>query len=238
MNHINMMGAVIKSELRYTTAGVPVLEVVLGGKTSGRVWYQRVVLFGKKAEALMEAEAGLVLHVHGHVRQDRWEDSNGNKRSQLQVIADQVHLVDSTPVLEEDRQGQRVLVGATHEARLVGNAVREAEVREAGSAMVCSAPIGITRKWMSNGEWREESNFFDLVAWSDQPAFEVVKGLVKGQKVIVKGLLAHRSWVGSDGDKRYKSEVLVQEAWFSLNPMRVSGDVNKVVGGLDIDSPF
>jgi len=54
------------------------------------------VVFGKRAEALAEyLKKGQLVAVEGKLRQDNWEDKDGNKRSRVEILMDNLHFVSS-----------------------------------------------------------------------------------------------------------------------------------------------
>jgi single-strand DNA-binding protein len=76
---------------------------------------------------------------------------------------------------------------------------------------VTSFSVGATRKWTgSDGESREETEWFNIVAWGDLA--EICKEYVgKGQPVYVEGRLQTRSWDDQEGRKRYRTELVANE---------------------------
>lgn len=96
---------------------------------------------------------------------------------------------------------------------LIGNLTRDPEVRYTpqGSA-VCSFSIATNRELgtMDNGDKREVVDFHNLVAWN-KLAELCGQLLTKGSKIYVEGRLQTRDWVGNDGVKKYKTEVVVDE---------------------------
>lgn len=105
VNSVSITGNLTRDpELRATQGGAQVLSV--GVAVNDRVrnrqteeWEDRpsfvdVVVFGKRAEALSRILAkGAKVAVHGRLRQDRWQDDQGNNRSRLEVVADEVDLM-------------------------------------------------------------------------------------------------------------------------------------------------
>ena len=105
VNSVSITGNLTRDpELRATQGGAQVLSV--GVAVNERVrnrqteeWEDRpsfvdVVVYGKRAEALSRILAkGAKVAVHGRLRQDRWQDDQGNNRSRLEVVADEVDLM-------------------------------------------------------------------------------------------------------------------------------------------------
>lgn len=96
---------------------------------------------------------------------------------------------------------------------LIGNLTRDPEVRftPQGSA-VCSFSIATNRDigTSDSGERKEVVDFHNLVAWN-KLAELCGQLLAKGSKIYVEGRLQTRDWVGTDGVKKYKTEVVIDE---------------------------
>ena len=65
----------------------------------------------------------------------------------------------------------------------------------------------------SDGERREETEWFRVVAW-ERLAETCSQYLSKGRQVYVEGRLQTRSWDDKDGVKRYMTEVIAQNVSF------------------------
>ena len=60
---------------------------------------------------------------------------------------------------------------------------------------------------------REETNFFDCVAWKSTAEF-VCQYLQKGSMVVVEGRLQTRDWKDQNGNKRKNTEIVVNRVHF------------------------
>jgi single-strand DNA-binding protein len=100
---------------------------------------------------------------------------------------------------------------------LIGNLTRDPELRFTPSGVaVATVGIAVNRSWRGkDGEWQEQTSFFDCVVWREQ-AEQVAESLQQGARVIVSGRLEQRSWETKEGDKRYAVEVQVDEMGPSL----------------------
>lgn len=90
---------------------------------------------------------------------------------------------------------------------LVGNLTRDPEQRflQSGSAMT-KFGLAVTRKRKSG----DETLFVDIVAF--EKLAEICNTyLKKGENVLVEGRLAIRSYENKDGQKRYATEVVIDE---------------------------
>lgn len=94
---------------------------------------------------------------------------------------------------------------------LVGNLTRDPELRYTpqGTA-VASFGLATNREWVSEGVKKEAADFHNIVAWNKLGEL-CAQLLHKGSKVYVEGRLQTRDWVNDDGQKRYKTEVVIDE---------------------------
>ncbi|MBL4862955.1 MAG: single-stranded DNA-binding protein [Crocinitomicaceae bacterium] len=60
------------------------------------------------------------------------------------------------------------------------------------------------------GEWQENTQWHNIVAWG-KTAELIGKMLNKGQEVVVEGRLVHKTYKTKDGEKRYGTEIEVNE---------------------------
>lgn len=81
-------------------------------KKSGDEWieevsYFTITIWGKTAENLKPyLTKGKQICVEGHLKQDRWEDSEGKKQSRITIIADQVQLLGGNKDGSESNQAE------------------------------------------------------------------------------------------------------------------------------------
>lgn len=106
VNKVMLLGNLTRDpELRYTPSGAAVCEFALAlnrsytNKQSGQkvdeVTFIDIVAWARTAEICAEyLKKGRQVHVEGRLKQDRWE-SDGQKRSKIRVIAEQVTFVGS-----------------------------------------------------------------------------------------------------------------------------------------------
>lgn len=95
---------------------------------------------------------------------------------------------------------------------VIGNVGRDPEMRYIPSGKpVTSFSVATTRSWTnSEGERREETEWFNVVAWGNLA--EICKQhLRRGQQVYVEGRLQTRSWEDHEGKKRFRTELVANE---------------------------
>ncbi len=104
------------------------------------------------------------------------------------------------------------MVRGLNKVMVIGNVGRDPEMRYIPSGKpVTSFSVASSRSWMnSEGERREETEWFNVVAWGNLA--EICKQqLRKGQQVYIEGRLQTRSWKDQDGRKRFRTELVVNE---------------------------
>lgn len=94
---------------------------------------------------------------------------------------------------------------------LIGNLTRDPEVRvTATGTSVAQLGVATNRVWTNKtGQRQEEVEFHTIVAWG-KLAEICQKYLGKGRKVYVEGRLKSREWVGQDGVKRNRTEIIAE----------------------------
>ncbi len=107
---------------------------------------------------------------------------------------------------------------------IIGNLGREPEMRYTPSGRpVTTFSVGTSRSWNAEGERREETEWFNVVAWGNLA--EICKQyLQKGQQVYVEGRLQTRRWEDAEGKKHFSTEIVASE-------MIILGDRRATPGG-------
>jgi single-strand DNA-binding protein len=93
---------------------------------------------------------------------------------------------------------------------LIGNLGRDPELTYTPSGVaVTKATLATTEKWKNkNGEKQESTQWHNLVFW--QRSAEIANEyLSKGSQIYVEGSIQYRSWNGNDGQKRYATDIKV-----------------------------
>jgi single-strand DNA-binding protein len=80
---------------------------------------------------------------------------------------------------------------------------------------VASFGIAVGRRYQVNGEWQEQTSYFNITAWG-QLGENAAATLAKGSRVIVTGRLEQREYTTREGDKRTAIEVVADELGPSL----------------------
>ena len=123
---------------------------------------------------------------------------------------------------------------------LVGRLTKDVELRTTPQGVsVCSFTVAVNRRFKNaNGEY--EADFINCVAWRQTAEF-LSRYFSKGRMVGISGSIQTRSWE-KDGERRYATEVLAEEAYFvdskssdSNSGSRASDDSD---AGFSVDSGF
>lgn len=95
---------------------------------------------------------------------------------------------------------------------IIGRLVADPEARTTpGGQTVVTLRIATNRVWnnRNTSEKQEQVEFHTVVAWG-RLAEIVQKYLLKGQLAFFEGRLQTRSWQGTDGVKRYRTEIVAE----------------------------
>lgn len=102
-----------------------------------------------------------------------------------------------------------------NKAMVIGNLTRDPEVKALPSgAKVCSFSVATNRVWKDkNGAKQETADYHNIVVFGRQ-AETAGQYLKKGSSVLVEGRMQTRSWDGTDGQKKYRTEVVADRVQF------------------------
>jgi len=95
---------------------------------------------------------------------------------------------------------------------VIGNMGRDPELRYTPSGKpVTSFSLASSRSWVTpSGERREETEWFNVVAWGGLAEICNDK-LAKSQQVYVEGRLQTRSWEDESGQRHFRTEVVASD---------------------------
>jgi single-strand DNA-binding protein len=96
--------------------------------------------------------------------------------------------------------------------RLVGNLGMDPEVKSFDNNKQLARFSIATNETYKNdkGERITETQWHNLIAWGSQAKF-IGDYLKKGDEIAIEGKLTNKSWVDKDGNKRYATEVVVND---------------------------
>ncbi len=111
-----------------------------------------------------------------------------------------------------------------NKAIIIGNLVKDPEVKALpGGNKVCSFSIATNRVWKDkNGVKQESVDFHNIVVFG-RAAETSGQYLKKGSNVLVEGRLQTRSWDATDGQKKYRTEIVADTVQFGSRPVGGSG---------------
>lgn len=98
-----------------------------------------------------------------------------------------------------------------NKAMIIGNLTRDPEVKNTPSGVtVASFSVATNLIWTDQqGQKQEKVEFHNIVAW--RRLGEICgQYLRKGSKIYLEGRLQTRDWVGQDGVKRYRTEIVAE----------------------------
>lgn len=104
---------------------------------------------------------------------------------------------------------------SVNKAILIGNLGKDPELRytPAGKA-VATFTLATTERWTGqDGQKNEKTVWHNIVVWGKQ-AETVKEYLSKGRQVYIEGRIDNRSYDDKEGNKRYVSEIVVQNFRF------------------------
>lgn len=95
---------------------------------------------------------------------------------------------------------------------LGGRLTADVELKQTPSGVsVCQFSLAVDRRYSKEGE--KQTDFINCVAWRNTAEF-LAKFFKKGSSICVVGQIQTRSWMDQNNQKRYATEVLVDEALF------------------------
>ncbi len=95
---------------------------------------------------------------------------------------------------------------------IIGNMGRDPEMRYTPSGKpVTSFSLASSRSWVTpDGERREETEWFNVVAWGGLAEICNQK-LFKSQQVYIEGRLQTRSWEDESGQRHFRTEIVASD---------------------------
>ncbi|MBR7164859.1 MAG: single-stranded DNA-binding protein [Clostridia bacterium] len=98
---------------------------------------------------------------------------------------------------------------------LIGNLTADPELKQTSNGIsVTSFSIAVSRRFSSKAtDNAQQADFINIVAWRNTAEF-ITKYFQKGKPILIVGSIQTRSWVDQNGQKRYATEVVADEAQF------------------------
>ncbi|MBQ3158405.1 MAG: single-stranded DNA-binding protein [Clostridia bacterium] len=96
---------------------------------------------------------------------------------------------------------------------LIGNLAKDPELTTTNNGVsLCKFTIAVPRRFAGN-DGEREADFLPVIVWRGQ-ADNCYKYLKKGSKAAVSGSVQTRSYEGTDGQRRYITEIVADEVEF------------------------
>lgn len=185
-------------------SGAKKVTVSLATDTPGKdlpTWHH-ITAWNGVGDQLLQHRKGHKVAVEGRLHKYAWDDKDGNRRHEVEVVAGGVRAA------AKEEASANVIVILGHTARDVRHAVKN------GRDSVTELLVITNRNFkLRSGEWADppERTFHDVVA-RDELA-EALKGLSKGTPVGIEGSLQYRKLPATDKrPERTVCEILASRA--------------------------
>lgn len=98
---------------------------------------------------------------------------------------------------------------------LAGRLVADPELKQTtNGANVVTIRIAVNRRFQSrDSQQQNEADYFNVTAWQNTAEF-IAKYFRKGSAICVCGRIQNRSWTDQNGQKRYMTDIIAEEANF------------------------
>jgi single-strand DNA-binding protein len=99
-----------------------------------------------------------------------------------------------------------------NKVQLIGHVGNDPEIKTFdGGKKLAKLNVATNESYKNDkGEKVEETQWHNLVAWG-KTAEIIEKYVVKGKEIAIEGKLTHRSYEDKNGEKRYVTEVVIDE---------------------------
>ncbi len=116
---------------------------------------------------------------------------------------------------------------------LIGNLTADPELKQTPSGVsVCSFSIGVSRRF-KDASGNTATDFINIVAWRQTAEF-ISKYFRKGRAICIVGSIQVRNYTDQQGNKRYITEVVADEA--SFVDSRPDGNTSPAFAGMGDDT--
>lgn len=126
------------------------------------------------------------------------------------------------------------MAGSINKVILVGNLGQDPRVSNTQSGTkIVSFSVATSESWKdkASGERRDRTEWHNVVIFSPGLAETAERFLRKGSKVYLEGQLQTRSWDDQNGQKRYTTEVVLQNFNSTLVMLDGRGNDSSSMGG-------
>jgi single-strand DNA-binding protein len=128
---------------------------------------------------------------------------------------------------------QEIFMSGVNKVILVGRLGSDPEIRNtSGGTQVCTLSLATSETWVKDGKREEKTEWHRVVLWGRQAEL-AQKYLKKGRMVYMEGKLQTRSWQDQQNQKRYTTEVVVNNLQFIDGGNAGARDGQDGMGALD-----
>lgn len=97
---------------------------------------------------------------------------------------------------------------------LGGRLTADPELKTTPSGIpVTSFTVAVNRSFRGKGEGEPQADFFNVTAWRQTAEF-ITRYFRKASSICISGSLQTRSWTDQNGQKRFVTEIVADEAYF------------------------
>lgn len=115
---------------------------------------------------------------------------------------------------------------------LMGNLVKDNQVKEIGNAKLSNFTLAINRSVKKGDQWETEVSYIDCVLWNKE---NILQHLNKGVKVTVEGYLKQDRWE-KGGVKNSRVSVVVNNIYLNGNNKKSDNKLTNVTESNNIEN--
>jgi single-strand DNA-binding protein len=106
---------------------------------------------------------------------------------------------------------------------ILGNLTRDPELRQTGTGQsVATFGVATNRMWKDqSGNKQTQTEFHNVVLWG-RLAEIANQYLAKGRLVFIEGRITTRSWLDTQGQKKYRTEIIAENMQLGPRPASVN----------------
>jgi single-strand DNA-binding protein len=104
------------------------------------------------------------------------------------------------------------MAGSVNKCIIVGNVVRDPEIRTTQSGMkIANLSVATNESWTdkTNGERKEKAEFHRISCLNERIADVIERFVRKGKKAYVEGSLQTRKWSDQSGQEKHTTEIVI-----------------------------
>ena len=112
---------------------------------------------------------------------------------------------------------------------LGGRLTADPELKQTAAGVpVVTVSLAVNRRYQTDGQ--QQTDFLNVTAWRQTAEF-IARYFRKGSSICVVGSIQTRSWTDQNGQKRYATDIVADEAMFVDSKNDVQGATAATAGG-------